>query len=411
VFSSRLSWDSTPNPLYAALARKRTQGVAILDLTESNPTRAGFSYDEAALLAALADPAGLVYDPSPRGLPAARAAVASYYAERGRAVDPDSIFLTASTSEAYAFLFKLVADPGSEILVPRPSYPLLDTLGGLESVRLNSYMLRYDDGRGWALDFDSLRAALTPRTRAVVVVNPNNPTGSYLKPGELAGLNAICAERGLALLVDEVFSDYAARDLQAAAAVRTLAGNSAALTFVMSGLSKVLGLPQVKLGWIQVSGPEPLRDPALARLEFVADAYLSVSAAAQHAATALLAGRSRIQEQIMDRITENQAWLERKCSGLSEVSVLIREGGWYALLKLEFPTDTHALALLVEDNVLYQPGYFYDFEDEHTLVLSLLTPAEIFRTGVASILAWKDQGRRPNSGNAPGLAGAPRRAG
>jgi aspartate/methionine/tyrosine aminotransferase len=390
VFSSRLPWEAPPNPLYDLLAQKRAQGVEILDLTESNPTRAGFAYDAPALLAGLADPAGLVYEPSPRGLPAARAAVAAYYGERGRVVDRDSIFLTASTSEAYSFLFRVLADPGSEMLVPRPSYPLLDTLAALDSVRLNAYLLRYEAGQGWRIDFESLRAGLTPRTRAIAVVNPNNPTGSYLKPDELAGLNAICAERGLALIVDEVFSDYAARDLPEAAVGRTTAGNSAALTFVLSGLSKVLGLPQVKLGWIQVSGPAPLREQALARLEFVADAYLSVSASIQHAAPALLARRSRIQEQIAGRLAENQRWLEAICAGLRYARVLIREGGWYAVLQFDpTPADLEALDLLERDNVLCQPGYLYDFEDEHALVLSLLTPPADFRDGVTRILEWK----------------------
>ena len=395
LFSSRFSHDLTPNRLLAALDAKKSAGVDILDLTESNPTRAGFTYDEAGILRALANPEAMRYQPTPHGLRSARQAVADYYRSRGQPVNPDSIFLAASTSESYAYLFKLLTDPGDEILLPQPSYPLFDFLTELEAARPTRYALEYDGRVGWRIDFDSLRAAIGDKTAAIVVVNPNNPTGSYLKTDELAKLNRLCVERDLALIVDEVFWDYA--DSGADFPVRpglwpgkpaTTVGNDDALTFVVSGLSKIAGLPQVKLGWIQVNGPAALAAEAQGRLEFIADTYLSVSAPAQHAAATLLTGRAAIQTQITARIESNYDYLRAQCVNSDTCRVLIREGGWYAVLEIPdaISDDDAAYQLLERDDVFTHPGYFFDFDKHNVLVVSLLTSRTVFEDGIARMI-------------------------
>jgi hypothetical protein len=385
MFSNRLEWDLTPNELAETLVTKRAAQVEVLDLTESNPTRAGFNYDPATL-AALAQPGAMHYEPDPRGLRAAREAVAEYYLPRGPRVHPDSIYLTSSTSEAYSHLLKLLADPGDEILVPRPSYPLLDFLAVLDSVRPVQYPLNYDRAAGWRIDLDRLTHSISERTAALVVVNPNNPTGSYLKSDELDKLDAICAERNLALIVDEVFSDYGYG--QDASRVETVVGGSGeALTFTLSGLSKVAGLPQVKLGWIQVGGPDPICREAQTRLDVIADTYLSVSTPVQHAVPGLLAERDMIQSQIKTRIFGNYQFLQTH--GTAAVRALRYEGGWYAVIETAsaFPDDELVHQLLESDNVLIHPGYFYDFDSEHVLVASLLTPTAVFQTGISRLLS------------------------
>jgi aspartate/methionine/tyrosine aminotransferase len=312
--------------------------------------------------------------------------VAQYYRQRGREVPEDSLFLASGTSEAYGWLFKLLADPGAEILVPKPGYPLLEVLTALESVRIVHYPLRYAEPDGWAVDRDRLRDTVGTRTVAIAAVSPNNPTGSYLKEGELSFLQELCRQFGLALIVDEVFSDYEAGT--AADRVATAAGRSEALTFVLNGFSKILGLPQLKLSWIQVSGPEPLRRQAEERLEFIADAYLSVASPVQLAATELLAGREAIQARVQRRLQANERFLAERLGGQAAARLLRREGGWYAVLELagEAADEELAMALLVKDGVLVHPGYFYDFSAERFLVLSLLTPEEIFRQGVERLL-------------------------
>ena len=383
MFSSRLNWDAPPNPLLQSLAAKRAAGVEILDLTESNPTRAGFDYSQLDLPTVLAHPDATRYQPSPRGLLAAREAIAGYY--RGQRVHPDSIFLTASTSEAYSFLFKLLCDPGDEVLVPQPGYPLFDFLTTLDSVRPVYYSLGYSAAAGWRINFERLEAAIGERTRAIVVVSPHNPTGAFLNIVELAGLNALCARHNLALIADEVFFDYAAPTPRSGAPSVPAVGNTGALTFVLSGLSKVVGLPQVKLGWIQISGPQPRATQCQRRLEFIADTYLSVSTSAQLAAPVLLARRDNIQSQIKNRIEANYRWLQEQCAD----RVLSREGGWYAVLEFDdgVADDERVLKLLERDNVFVHPGYFYDFAREGYLVLSLLTPIAPFQAGVARLLA------------------------
>lgn len=384
MFSSRLPWDAPRNRLSQALEARRRAGGEILDLTESNPTRAGFTYPADALLAAFAAPGALVYEPATAGLASARQAVAGWYGERGCAVDPSRILLTAGTSEAYAFLFKLLADPGDEVLVPVPSYPLFEHLAALESVRLRHYPLHYHEG--WFVDTDALAAAVSPATRAVIAVSPNNPTGSYLKRHELAALTALCCRHDLALIADEVFADYAfVADPERAP---SLAGCEEVLTFVLDGLSKSAGLPQMKLGWIVVGGPEDLRRRAFERLELIADAYLSVAAPVQHALPRLLeAGRS-VQRQITDRLRSNLETLTGLMRSHPASESLRVEGGWYAILRVPRTRteEDWCLELLARDGVLVQPGFFYDFPSEAFLVLSLLTPPDVFAEGARRIL-------------------------
>jgi len=383
MFSSRLNASAEVNRITRRLRELRAAGRPILDLTESNPTRAGIRYPGEEIARLLSDPRALTYEPEPAGLPAAREAVAAYYAERGERVDPARVLLTASTSEGYAYLFKLLADPGDEVLVPRPSYPLFDFLAELDSVRVTHYPLVYEGG--WRIDFDALRHALTPRTRAIVVVNPNNPTGSFLKQDELDELIRICRDRDLAVVSDEVFSDYAFDD--DSRRVRTLSQTDNVLTFSMSGLSKVVGLPQLKLGWMVLSGPDSVRREAFERLEFIADTYLSVSTPVQWAAAGLLALRQGIQGQIQRRVRRNLEHLRATFRAESAVRVLNVEGGWYATLQVPRTRSEEdwALTLLDGHGVLVQPGFFYDFETEAFLVVSLLTPEAIFSEAIVNV--------------------------
>jgi aspartate/methionine/tyrosine aminotransferase len=374
-FSSRIVWGLKPNRLSQAVEAKRRAGVRILDLTESNPTAAGLQYP-AGLLASLADPRALLYEPDPAGLQAAREQVSAYYHSRGVPVPPNKTLLTASTSESYSFLFKLLCDPGDEVLVPRPSYPLFEFLAALESVAIRSYPLVYDGE--WSIDFERLKARLTPKTRAIVVVNPNNPTGSFLKRNELETLADLCGKHELALISDEVFSDYGFSPDDRR--IETLAGVEEAPVFCLSGLSKVSALPQMKLGWLVAN-----RSEAVERLEWIADTYLSVSTPVQYALRSLLAVRVPLQEQIRARLAANLRLL--KASLLPELNVLNVEGGWYAVMQVPRvrSEEDWALLLLERADVLVQPGYFYDFETEAFLVVSLLTPERVFQDGMARL--------------------------
>ena len=384
MFSSRLHWDLRPNRLAQALVALRRQRAEIIDLTESNPTRAGFSYPEELILSAFRDTRALVYDPAPAGMHAAREVVAEYYSARGLIVDPARIFLTASTSESYGWLFKLLADAGDEVLVPRPSYPLFEFLGQMELVRVIQYPLVYDNG--WSIDLDALVQVISERTRAIVLVNPNNPTGSFVKRRELGRLIELCAERGLALISDEVFGDYRfGSDPERAP---TLTGIDQSLTFCLSGLSKIAGLPQMKLGWIVIDGPAAVRSEALERLELIADTYLSVGTPAQHGLARLFAAGESVRQQIALRVNENLAILRDRIDDPSGARVLQVEGGWYATVRVPCTRteEQWCLDLLQQDHVLVQPGFFYDFETEAYLVLSLLTPEDTFREGVRRLI-------------------------
>src|SRR5262249_14549675 len=390
MFSNRFKWSLEPSRFALLIEEKKRSGARILDLTESNPTRAGFDYPSEEILGALARVPATLYDPAPRGLPVAREAVAGYYAERGFDVDPERIHLTASTSEAYSFLFKLLADHGESVLVPQPSYPLFEFLAALEGVELRPYDLHYVHTAGWSIDFDSIEKAIAPNTRAIILVSPNNPTGSFTKQREVEQLNAICARHDMALIADEVFGDYGFEDDLGRAA--SLVSNGAALTFVMSGFSKILALPQMKLGWIVTGGPAGLREKAIERLDFIADTFLSVAAPVQHSARAWLRLRGSMQAQILDRVRANLNYL-RDVTKDSPLRLLNVEGGWYATLELprQFTEEEWATALLEKDDVLAHPGYFFDFPREAFLVLSLLPRAEIFREAVSRILTRVDR--------------------
>lgn len=390
MFSSRIKWDLTANRLAGLLAAKRAAGQPILDLTEANPTRAGLLPAGEQLLSSFATPDILTYEPEPRGLAKARAAVAAYYAQRGLATDVENIHLTASSSEGYSWLFKLLADHGEAVLVPQPSYPLFDFLATLEGVRLIPYQLRYYHHLGWRIDFDSLTAALTPAVRAIILVTPNNPTGSFIRRDELTRLNQLCQQQRLALIVDEVFGDYfLTQDPQR---VDSLVGNAGALTFVLSGLSKILALPQMKLGWIVSSGPPALVSEAIERLDLIADTFLSVGAPVQHALPQWLDQRPRLQAGILDRVRTNLELLANH-PRLEPNRLLRFEGGWYATLEIPryLPEEELILHLLDQEGLLLHPGYFFDFEREAFLVLSLLPAPPIFAQAVDRLLAAIDR--------------------
>jgi aspartate/methionine/tyrosine aminotransferase len=384
MFSARTRWDLTANRLAALAEARRAAGALIIDLTQSNPTQAGIPYP-ADLLQPLSDPSGLRYEPSPFGLRAAREAVAADYRRRGAEVAPEHVVLTASSSEAYGFLFKLLCDPGDTVLVPRPSYPLFEYLAGLESVTVEPYPLRYDGE--WHVDLPALARAVMPRTRAIVIVSPNNPTGSFVKSGEADRIGEIAAAAGAAVVSDEVFADYGFRaDTRR---VDCLAGRGPALVFCLGGISKSCGLPQLKLGWIAASGPADLRDDALARLEVVADTYLSIGTPVQRALPELLARRAPLQASIAARTAGNLDLLRRRIAAPCPVTLLEPEGGWYATLQVPATAteEEHVTRLLEEDGVLVHPGYFFDFPREAYLVVSLLPPPEEFAMGIDRMLA------------------------
>jgi aspartate/methionine/tyrosine aminotransferase len=384
MFSARTRWDLRPNRLAERLAAKRAAGARVLDLTASNPTRAGLPGPD-DVLSSLARPEGRRYEPAAFGLLSAREAVAADFARRGFPVEPDRVVLSASTSEAYAFLFKLLCDPGDEVLVPRPGYPLFEFLAELESVRVLTYPLAHDGE--WHVDLSALRSATTARTRAVVVVNPNNPTGAFLKTDERLALEAFCAERGLALVSDEVFADFAFRE--DARRAPSVARDSPVLAFALGGLSKSCGLPQLKLAWTAVTGPPAPRREALARLEVVADTYLSVSTPVQVAAPTLLARREELQAPIRERIRGNLEALRAALPPGCPATLLEPEGGWSAVLRVPatISEEERVTRLLEERDVLVHPGYFFDFPHEAFLVLSLLPREAEFREGVARVLA------------------------
>jgi len=386
MFSRRTAWKLTPNRFTEAQRELAVADREVLDLTISNPTRASLRYAEESILRSLANPKALDYDPQPRGLRSARRAVAAYYREQHRElhIDPESLVLTTSTSEGYSYVFRLLCNPGDEVMVPKPSYPLLEFLAGLQDVNLVPYPLIYD--HGWQIDFPSIHKAVTDQTRAIVVVHPNNPTGSYVSDTERSALNKVCREHNLWLIVDEVFLDYAHDGLPRP----TFAANQDALTFTLSGLSKISGLPQMKLAWIATSGPKDTAqvNTALARLEVIADTYLSMSAPIQLAAPMLLEQRKHIQPQLLDRLRANLKELDRQLAIQKNCRRLNVEGGWYAVLRVPVTQSDEELAInmLRKLSVLVHPGHFYDFPDDGYLIVSLITPKEDFGQGMGRIL-------------------------
>jgi len=385
MFSQRTNWFFDTNPLIARLKAIRDQGEKILDLTESNPTACGFKYPKEKILTALANSKNMSYEPSPRGSLASREAIVSHYQKRGLKVNAEQVFFTASTSEAYAFLFRLLLNPDERILVPRPSYPLFEFLAQLNDVEMDYYSLVYD-GK-WSIDFKALKQAVTSQHKAILLVNPNNPTGSYIKEEELKELNHICYRHNLALICDEVFSDY--RFDQDKKIVPGLAGNSPVLTFSLGGASKSLGLPQMKIGWVIGSGPEELVKPALERMEIILDTYLSVNTPVINSLPSWLKLQSSIQQEISGHLLENRDYLRKKSSSIPSCQCLHVEGGWYAILKLPAVKNEEAwtFEFLEKDRVFVHPGYFFDFEEESFIVLSLLVSPKVFQEGVARILS------------------------
>jgi len=387
MFSPRTNWPRTPNPLAVALAERRAQGLPVVDLTESNPTLAGFDYPREAILESLANPASMQYEPSPRGLRPAREAIAGYYAESGVRVDPESVILAAGTSEAYSHAMRLLAGPGDEILCPSPSYPLFDFLADINDVKLVHYPLAYD--HGWRIDLERLHALFGDRSRAIVVVNPNNPTGSYLSREELATLIELARSHDLALIVDEVFRDYAwaGRSARGARRVVSTAEIDSCLTLTLNGLSKLSALPQMKLAWTVVSGPGEVVAEALWRLEVIADTFLSVATPVQHGAAALLKQGESLRRQILERIRENLAFLDNTLSRGAAMNRLDAQGGWYAILRLpNIRSDEEwAIELLQAAGVYVHPGHFFGFPREGYLVVSLLPEPQRFRLGIEKI--------------------------
>jgi alanine-synthesizing transaminase len=383
MFSNRTNWKLTRNRLTEALDEARSSGARVLDLTISNPTRAGLHYNDPEILQSLSSPRSMDYDPQPKGLPSARAAVADYYqVQHGIHLDPEHLTLTTSTSEGYSFVFRLLCNPGDELLVPKPSYPLFEFLADLQDVKLIPYPLIYD--HGWQMDFPSLQKAVSKRTRGVVVVHPNNPTGSYVHQEEQKSLNRFCSEHELALIADEVFLDYA----HDRAPRQTFAANQAVLTFTLSGVSKISALPQMKVAWIVASGPAPQVEAAQARLEVIADTYLSMNAPIQWALPALLEQRKTIQQQLLDRVLDNLAELDRQLAAQKTCQRLSVEGGWYAVLRVPITQTDEELAidLLRRKSVLLHPGHFYDFPTDGYLVLSLITQKAEFAEALQRVL-------------------------
>ncbi len=442
-FSERTNWKLAQNRFTQAVEEARARGDRVLDLTVSNPTRAGLRYDERAILGVLSSPRALDYDPQSKGLREAREAVADYYrSEHGiRDLDAERIVLTTSTSEGYSFVFRLLCNAGDELLVPKPSYPLFEFLADLQDVKLVPYPLIYD--HGWQMDFPSMEKAVTERTRGAVVVHPNNPTGSYVRAGEVGMLNSFCRKHGLAVIGDEVFLDYRldpevatsdghvgpaalgrpveqgstvvdaaatnsrslhapmdrhspihqlGRDDTASSVGRddraSFAGNREVLTFTLSGLSKVAALPQMKVAWVVTSGPPEVAAEAMGRLEVIADTYLSMNAPIQWALPALLEQRKDIQQQLIERMTKNLAELDRKLAGQKACERLSVDGGWYAVLRVPVTRSDEELAieLVREKSVVVHPGHFFDFPQDGYLVLSLITAEAEFREGIGRVL-------------------------
>jgi aspartate/methionine/tyrosine aminotransferase len=379
-FSQRTNWNTEESELARAHRERVQAGLPTADLTASNPTRCGFHY-EPSLLAPLADERAFDYDPQPKGLLAAREAVCAYYADHGAEVGPDQVVLTTSTSEAYSYLFRLLCDPGTEILAPQPSYPLFDFLATLDDVRLKPAPFVYD--YGWQIDPEGFRRAITPLTRAIVLVHPNNPTGHFTKSWEAEEIAGLCREHGLSLIVDEVFLDYSFGGSPTTFA----AGLDGVQVYVVSGLSKIAGLPQMKAAWIVATGPE--RAEAMNRLEVVADTFLSMNAPVQWALPRWLESREAIQKQIRARVAANLSELDRQLAAQSTIRRLNVEGGWYAVLRIPaVQPDEQTVRRLLDCGVWIHPGYFFGTDAAGWLVASLLAPVPEITAGVTKLLVY-----------------------
>ena len=383
MFADRTNWNLDANRLSEALARHRAIRRPLLDLTASNPTECGFDYDRPAIMRALSDADALDYKPDPKGLETARQAVAAYYAARSNEVSIENILLTTSTSEAYSFVFRMLCNPGDELLIPTPSYPLFEFLADIQDVKLARYPLVYD--YHWQIDFHALEQAITSRTRGAIVVHPNNPTGHFCKPEDLTRLNEVCSARQMALIADEVFLDFVLTGAQPL----SFATNTGALTFTMSGLSKISGLPQMKTAWLITTGPEHLRKQALARLEVIADTYLSMNAPMQLATPVFLEQRRGFQKQLMTRVRRNLSELDRQLAGQKSCSRLRMEGGWNTVLRVPATRSDEELAieLLATRDVYAHPGHFYDFPSNGYLIVSVITPEPEFAKGIERLLS------------------------
>jgi alanine-synthesizing transaminase len=390
MFSRRTAWNLAPNRYTEALEEHRRAGRELLDLTASNPTTVGFTFREDELLRSFTHREALTYQPAAQGLLSAREAVVAHYTGKGSHVSVEDLILTTSTSEAYSFVFRVLCDSGDAVLVPAPSYPLFDFLGDLNDVKLMTYELVYD--HGWQIDFESLRIAMEQaqnksiRCRAVLVVHPNNPTGSCVTLDEVAELGRICSANEMAIIADEVFLDYSLSDR----APFTFSANNEALTFTLSGLSKISCLPQMKVAWVATTGPEPLKREALARLAVIADTYLSMNAPSQLAVPTMLRERHNIQPQVMQRVRSNLAELDVQLARQTLCRRLAVEGGWYVVLRVPVlgSDEELAVALLRNTGVLLHPGHFYNFPGDGYLIASLITPAREFSEGIGRLLAF-----------------------
>lgn len=386
MFSRRLNIDIEPNDLTLLYNAKKKHGERILDLTSTNPTKLDFNYDTKHILKHFIDERSLVYEPDPRGLLLAREEISKYYSEIGKNVSPEDIFVVPSTSEAYSYLFKLLIDADEEVLIPQPCYPLFEFLAKLDSGRVAYYPLVYDYRGGWTPDYLMLEKKITQKTKAILIINPNNPTGSYLKKEDYHKFSTLSEKYNLSLIVDEVFSDY---EISAdEKAIKTTAGLESSMTFILNGFSKMLALPQMKFGWIVIQGEERKKLEAMKRLEVIADTYLSVATPIQYAAKMLFSTRAKIQEEINHRINQNYNILKKKFLLNPDIKVLNCEGGWSGILNFEnllIPEDEYVLRLLDTKNVLIHPGYYYDFFTEGNAVLSLIVKTDVLEEGIERI--------------------------
>lgn len=382
IFSSRTNWDLSPNPLTRLLKEKQRAKIHILNLTQSNPTKCGFEYPEVCISKALTQPSIFSYNPHPKGLLEARKAIADYYQRQDVHTDPEQIFLTASTSEAYSFIFRLIANPGDSVLVPRPSYPLFDFLADINDIELKPYALTYD--HDWYLDRDSILKAITPQTKAILIVNPNNPTGSYIHGNEAGELIRNAKKYNLAIISDEVFFDYNFHPTPAQSFART----SEVLTFTLNGLSKLAALPQMKVAWVIVNGPSSILSKAIERLEVITDNFLSVGTPIQLALPKILKIYPNLQNQIKRRLELNRQFLKEEIVRHPTCEYLHAQGGWYAILKVPkvYSDDDWSLSILEKENVLVHPGHFYHFDQDGYLVMSLIPPPKDFQEGVEKVL-------------------------